>query len=115
MKLDEAVDAFACLRWDLRGLGGRAETRDEVELAAAHDLDHPGELDLTQLDGRTGERPYDGGGVSRIHEQPHPGQHVPYLRALQEGARRKLLSRRVAGWRGDASGGGHEPRIRASR
>ena len=107
VQLDEALDAFARLGRHLGRLGGGGEAADEVELACAQvgapprDLDHARELDLAQLDRRPGQRAHDGGGVLRVDEQAHPGEHVADLGALQKRALRAVRRR------GRDSGAGH--------
>jgi len=66
---------------NLRRLGGGAEAGDEVELSPPRELDHAREVRLAQFDRRTGKRAHHGGGVVRIDEQAHPGEHVAHLGA----------------------------------
>ena len=89
-----------CARAPPGGTCGRldrgGEPRDQVELAPARDLDHAREVDLAQLDRRAGERAHDRGGVLRIDEQAHPGEHVAHLGALEERRRVRAPRRAVA-------------------
>ena len=114
VQLGEPLDALACLRRHLGRLGGRGEARDQVQLAPARDLDHAREVDLAQLDRWTGECAYDRGGVLRIDEQAHPGEHVADLGPLEERTRGRLFTGAVAERRGRGPCGGHSLRIRAS-
>ena len=86
VQLDEALDPFARLRRHLRRLGRGGQPEDEVELAPARDLDDAREVDLAQLDRRARERAHDSGGVLRVDEQAHPGEHVAHLGPLEEAA-----------------------------
>ncbi len=90
---DEAPYAFARLGWHLRRLGGGGEAEHEIELACAaggvappRHLDHTGKLHLAQLDGRPGQRAHDRSGIVRVDQQPHPGEYVAHLGALQKRA-----------------------------
>ena len=109
----EALDPFACLRRHLRRLARGRQPEHEVELAPPRDLDHPREIDLSQLDRRAGERAHDRGGVLWIDQQPHPGEHVAHLRPPEEAAVLLGRSGGAQGRRGD-SRPGHSPRIRGS-
>ena len=90
------------------------QRRDHVELASARDLDDARQIDLAQLDRRARQRAHHRGGVLRIGQQAHPGQHIAHLRPLGERRRSRVLARRR---RPAASAGairdGHGPRIRA--
>ena len=113
VQLDEALDAFARLGRDLRRLGGGGRARRPDRACAARHLDHAREVDLAQLDRRAGERAHDRGGVLRIDEQAHPGEHVAHLGALEERRRRAAPPWRARPRRGrDSRRPGHSPRIR---
>ena len=114
MQRGEARDSFARLRRDLRGLAGRRQPGDEIELAPARDLDHAREVGLAQLDRRARERAHDGRRILRIDEQAHPREHVAHLRAAQERhVARRAAADRLGGRLGRGARGGHHPRIRA--
>ena len=93
------------------------------EGAPPGDLDHARELDLTQLDRRARERAHNRGGVLRVDEQAHPGEHVAHLGALEERAPlaasglcargRIRRARRAGGRRSRDPGPRHTGRIRA--
>ena len=110
---DEALDPFARLRWDLRRLGCRRQSGDEVELAPARNLDHARKMRLAKLDRRSCERTHDRGGVLWVNEQTHPREHVSDLRTPQERDTLALAVRAGGCGSGRDSGGGHHPRIRA--
>ena len=95
-QLEEAPDALARVRRDLGRLDRRRERRDHVQLAPPRQRDHAGEIDLAQLDRRTRERAHDRGGVVRVGEQAHPGQHVAHLGPLAERGRPAFLGQGVA-------------------
>ena len=112
-----ALRCSSTKRWILvRGSGGTrhqwrppARARDPVGAAARPD--HTGQLDLAAVDRRTRERAHDGGGVLRVDEQPHPGEHVANLRPLRN-TRLLLPARRALGRGGRDSWARHVPRIR---
>ena len=85
VELEEAVNPLARLGRNLRRLQRGGERTDHVELATAGDLGTAGDVDRAQLDRRPRERPHDGGGVTRIGEQPQPREQIADLRALKEG------------------------------
>ena len=91
MQLDEPLNAIARLGRDLRRLGGRRQPGDEVQLAPARERDDASEVHLAQLDRRARERAHDRGGIPRIDEQAHPGQHISNLGPLEK-LRRALLA-----------------------
>ncbi len=104
VQLDEALDALARLGRHLRRLGGGGEAADEVALTPPRDLDHARELDLAQLDRRARQRAHGRGGVLRVDQQAHPGEHVAHLCALEKRALRAVRRRE------SSSGAGHSPK-----
>ena len=84
-ELEEAQDALAGLRRDLRRLVRCDERRDHVQAPPARDLHAAGEVDRPELDRRARQRAHDGGRIRRVGEQPQPRQHVAHLGSAEEG------------------------------
>ena len=83
LELQERLDPVARLRPELRALERRLEGGDHVELAAARDRGHPGEIGRAQVDRRPGESAHDRGGVERVGQDAQPGEGVTHLGPLR--------------------------------
>ena len=84
VQFQEAPDPLARLRRQLGGLHRARQRRHHLQALAANDLDHPRQVDLAQLDRGPRQRAHRRRGVSRVHEQTHPREHVAHLRSLQQ-------------------------------